>query len=395
MSLRVLVVGAGVGGLCLAQGLRRRRVEVDVYDRGTPEDWPLTGLLRVNRHGDAALSGCLPTELYDLYQATRDRFGASPAVFYDHHLNQLTSTDPGDGPARGWLVDRQVLRHILLAGLSDSVHFGRLVEGYEQGTDGIRLGFADGTTTTGDVLVAADGINSVIRRQMLPHFEVIDTGLRAIHGHVPLHDTQISDLPEPLLRNCQPVHGPHRCTLLLRPFQPYLPPKRAAAEFAPYARLPPLTGYLRWTLVLPMEWAGAGRLTEADTTALRQVALHATEGWHPAIRGILDASQPSSISAAPIRASMPMHQWSATAVTALGEAIHVAPTVGELPADLMVGAAALLTTVLSDVRDPASDLLPAIDWYEKWLRYQACDSVSRSLRDVVEWETRHSSLDGG
>ena len=34
-SLRVLVIGAGLGGLCLAQGLRKAGVEVAVYERDT------------------------------------------------------------------------------------------------------------------------------------------------------------------------------------------------------------------------------------------------------------------------------------------------------------------------------------------------------------------------
>ena len=32
-SLQVLVIGAGLGGLCLAQGLRKAGVEVEVYER--------------------------------------------------------------------------------------------------------------------------------------------------------------------------------------------------------------------------------------------------------------------------------------------------------------------------------------------------------------------------
>jgi 2-polyprenyl-6-methoxyphenol hydroxylase-like FAD-dependent oxidoreductase len=392
VSLRVLVVGAGIGGLCLAQGLRRRGVDVAVYERrASPEGWTSVGLSWVDAHGDAALSACLPSELYDLYQATRDRFGPSRRVFYDHHLNSLTAS-VDDPPVRGCLVDRQVLRHVLLAGLDDAVSFGQVASGYDLGAGGVRLRFADGAAVSGDVLVAADGINSMVRRALLPHFEVMDTGLRAIHGRAPLRDVWLNDLPEAFLRDCPPMHGPRRCSLLLRPFQPYVPPQRAAAEFAPYARLPPVPGYLMWTLVLPAESYPASGLTAAHEASLRIVALEATEGWHPGIRRILSASPPSSIFAAPVRASTPLSPWPVTAVTALADAVYVAPSFGEPCVDLGLGGAALLAGLLSDVREPATELLPAIDRYDRWLRYCSSQAVSRSMLDVIEWEARHASL---
>lgn len=398
MSLRVLVVGAGVGGLCLAQGLRRRAVTVTVFERADRSTaGSAGGLLRVDEQGEAALASCLPAELYDLYQATRDRRGASHPVFYDHHLNLVADPDrgPADPMLRGSLVDRRLLGRILLAGLGDSVRFGRAVERYEHAAGGVRLRFADGTTTTGDVLVAADGVSSVVRRQLLPQFEVVDTGLRALCGQLPLDERRLRELPAAFLRDGRPVLGPRRCSMLLRVFQPYLPPDRAAALLAPYADLPPLPGYLMWTLVLPAALypSPAGRLSTADPAALHRIAVDITAGWHPAIQRIVADCEPASVSAAPVRASMPVCRWPVGPVTVLGEAIHVVPSVGEYPVDQVLADAGLLARLLSRVRDAEFDLLPAIERYEEQLRRCGCAAVSRSLRDVVEREWAYPGVD--
>jgi 2-polyprenyl-6-methoxyphenol hydroxylase-like FAD-dependent oxidoreductase len=41
--MHVLIIGGGIGGLCLAQGLRRRGVSVAVYERDRTPDARLQG----------------------------------------------------------------------------------------------------------------------------------------------------------------------------------------------------------------------------------------------------------------------------------------------------------------------------------------------------------------
>jgi len=56
----------------------------------------------------------------------------------------------------------------------------------EHSDDTVTAHFADGSSVTGDVLVAADGANSAVRQQYLPHATVIDAGIIAIGGKVPV-----------------------------------------------------------------------------------------------------------------------------------------------------------------------------------------------------------------
>jgi 2-polyprenyl-6-methoxyphenol hydroxylase-like FAD-dependent oxidoreductase len=54
-----------------------------------------------------------------------------------------------------------------MSGIEDVVHFGHEVTGYRQDHRDIVLELSGGRTARGTVLVAADGINSAIRRQFL------------------------------------------------------------------------------------------------------------------------------------------------------------------------------------------------------------------------------------
>src|SRR5439155_17552575 len=76
-------------------------------------------------------------------------------------------------------VSRITLHQVLSAGLDTILHYGKEFERYEHNPDGtVTCFFADGTTATADLLVAADGANSRVRRQFLPHAGRVDTRIR-------------------------------------------------------------------------------------------------------------------------------------------------------------------------------------------------------------------------
>ena len=72
----------------------------------------------------------------------------------------VASADP---VARHRAASRITLRQLLLAELGN-VHFGKTFERYEQRDGRIIADFEDGTSAEGDVLVAADGGGSRVRR---------------------------------------------------------------------------------------------------------------------------------------------------------------------------------------------------------------------------------------
>ena len=70
-SPRVLVIGAGTGGLALAHGLVRAGIDVQVFERDAVRTDGLHGYrVGIDPDGSRALHALLPPELYDTFVAT-------------------------------------------------------------------------------------------------------------------------------------------------------------------------------------------------------------------------------------------------------------------------------------------------------------------------------------
>ena len=69
--MKVLIAGAGLGGLCLAHGLRQAGVGVQVLERRpTPADQPSSYGIHLNAHGLGALHACLPAANWEQLAAS-------------------------------------------------------------------------------------------------------------------------------------------------------------------------------------------------------------------------------------------------------------------------------------------------------------------------------------
>lgn len=180
MSQRIIIIGAGIGGLALANGLHSAGVDVEVHERNHACNEGLAGYgIHINADGARGLHECLPPDAWERF----DTVGV-PARdfirFHDEHMGRLAVVDhqaaTGSSPIlHRRAVGRLALRDTLLHGLPGEtsgrpiVHWDHAFTHYERLDDGrIRAHFADATNTTGDLLIAADGSNSRIRQQYLP-----------------------------------------------------------------------------------------------------------------------------------------------------------------------------------------------------------------------------------
>jgi 2-polyprenyl-6-methoxyphenol hydroxylase-like FAD-dependent oxidoreductase len=367
---RVVVIGAGLGGLCLAEGLHRAGLEVSVHERDASPAARRQGYrIHIGGVGATALAQCLPPESYRLFLGTAGRSGSQVTVA-SKRLRPLkviggAPAAPG-GPAPGAVsvaVNRLTLREIMLADLGDVVRFGAEFTGYVPEGAGVRVHFADGSSVFADVLVGADGVGSRVRAALLPAAAVRDTGARVIYGKVRLDAATHPLLPAPVHRGFMAVAGfPRPVGLALGLVEFAEPVAEAGARLGTV--LTPVEDYLMCAVTAPAKAFPVPDEVMAglDGEQLREVALRMTRRWHPDLRQLLARCDAAENFWLPIRVSEPVAGWPAGPVTVLGDAIHAMSPAGGSGANTALRDAALLSSRLSS---PRADLTQAVGGYEK------------------------------
>jgi 2-polyprenyl-6-methoxyphenol hydroxylase-like FAD-dependent oxidoreductase len=347
-GLHVLVIGAGLSGLCLAQGLAGAEVGVSVavYERDASPGFRSQGYrITLKHHGARALRDCLPPHLFELCAATALK-GATKLVVTDEQLRPrfqrpIRHAEPGGA---GFSVNRLTLREILLAGLDGVVRFGATLERFESapaGADGpVRACFADGATAAGDLLAGADGTWSAVRRQLLPGATVDELGW-VIYGRTPVTGELLDQTPAVLVDTFNRVTGPDGVTVSIATCRPREPAAQAAARLAPGVRLTDIPGYFSWTMPLR-----DSRRRDADPATLHQAAIETVAGFHPAVRRVIEHADVPATFALCVTSARPVTPWRSLAVTLLGDAIHtMSPGRGD-GANIALKDAALLASEL-------------------------------------------------
>jgi 2-polyprenyl-6-methoxyphenol hydroxylase-like FAD-dependent oxidoreductase len=369
--MRVLVIGAGLGGLCLAQGLRRAGIEVTVCERDSGIAARLQGYrIVLTESGLVALRASLSGRWFRLFEATIGNLAGERPVL-DPWLNRTG----GMTPRRGTAIDRQVLRHLLLTGLD--VHFGAELVSYRVRPDRrVEAAFSDGATRVAEVLVGADGISSSVRRTLTPQTAITDTGARCVIGRTPLTERFAALVP-----GFGTVVKSDRLNLLLGLMRFGMQPVEAAAALAPEVSLPYVGDYLRWVMMLP-----AGHPVAVGATRPAQdTVLELIQDWHPELWKLVEAADPDNSTLLSIRVVRPERHWAPGPVTLLGDAIHATAPSGGNGANTALHDANRLRQKLVEVAEGRTELLGAIADYEhEMLRYGA-EAVEHSLAMLPEF----------
>ena len=383
-SLNIMIVGAGTGGLCLAQGLRSDGTAAEVFERErTPADHQPGYRLSISATGSAALNRCLPPALFARLAASC----AAPSTavtFLDHELNRLLAIDlphaERDSLEAERPVSRTALRRILLEGLGDTVQFGKKFEFFEDGPDGTVVAhFADGSSARGDVLIGADGAGSRLRSQLLPHARRVETGIIAVGGKVALTPTSRSSVPAAILRGPTPILGPHGCFMFASAVQ-YNKTAGASAPTPPGSD--DLEQYVMWGFSARRAAFAAADLEQHSAEELKRAVLALMQDWHPALRLLVMTAEPSTVSAFTVKTSVPIPAWRTRNVTLLGDALHNMTPFRGIGANTALRDAASLRQALSAVRRGEKDLIPALAAYERDMIDYGFNAVRTSLADM-------------
>ena len=399
-SLRVIVIGAGTGGLALAHGLKQAGIDVTVHERDrTMREGQGGYRVGISPAGSRALKACVPSSVYDLFVATSAR---AP-----HYFNVLTEqlaevlclevAEPAANEMEGEKnVIRRTLRQVLLTGLEEQVCFGRRFVRYADNPDGsVTAHFADGTTATGDVLIGADGAGSPVRKQRLPHARHEDTGIVSVGGKLPMTTQSRALLSDKMFKGMSMIMAPRGFGAIIHSLE--FSPQRANAQFL--ARWPGFAGSISDDSIGWGLW-GARQNVPADPSTLGANELlclvqELTRNWHPNFRRLVQLTDPATLQSINVRTSVPLLPWESSNVTLLGDAVHTMTPGRGAGANTALRDAALLCKTLVAVQHGKMQLVPAIHQYEaEMLRYSS-EAVVASRKQMNANDPIHKPVAGG
>ena len=184
-TLRIAIVGGGIGGLATAAALRSSGHEVRVYEQadrfreigaGVTLHPNATRLLVKLGFGDALRKIGSPTAGVRLMTATGEPIE--------------TGAPRGGAPlsdaGQGYNVHRAEFLDVLVQVLTPSIfRLGHRCSDLVQDRDGVALTFENGARETCDLVIGADGIRSVVRLRLGLDVPATSEGVMAYRGMVP------------------------------------------------------------------------------------------------------------------------------------------------------------------------------------------------------------------
>ncbi|MFN0004400.1 MAG: FAD-dependent monooxygenase [Burkholderiaceae bacterium] len=297
-DLKVIVVGAGIGGLTAAAQLLKRGFFVRVFEQAS-------ALAEVGA-GIQSSSNAVKV-LYDLgLKDELDVFAVRPQAFeyrrYDtaelmHRIPLGKEHEQAFG-APYFHLHRADLHQLLAKTVhgmdADCITLNAKAQSYEESDHGVKLRMVDGRIIQGDVLIGADGIKSAIRTQILGQTPVSYTGDIAWRGIVP-----VEKLPKDIMQTVSTVW----CG----------PKKHAVMYYLRAGALMNFVGLVEHDQPEEESWTQKRPWKELKRDY---------EGWHPMIQTVIDAIDKDACYRYALNNRPPVINWSTQRATLLGDSAH-------------------------------------------------------------------------
>ncbi|KAE8150482.1 hypothetical protein BDV25DRAFT_154306 [Aspergillus avenaceus] len=175
-ELPVIIIGAGISGLILAQYLKSQGVPFQVFERDSAVDARSGGWGLTLHWALPALRQLLPDDLVARLPETyvnkeaAARGDAGRYQFFDLKSGDALYSVPSTERIR---VSRVRLRQLLTTGIE--VQWNKAMKDIESTPDAVTATFEDGTATTGRLLLSCDGSRSRSRQILYPNGHEMNT----------------------------------------------------------------------------------------------------------------------------------------------------------------------------------------------------------------------------
>jgi len=330
---KVLIIGAGIGGLTAAIALRQAGFQVEVFERASELKEIGAGIgLSANATRVLGHLGLL-LQLLDRGTAIKS------VVSYTARGRLLSNLPANLADVPTICLHRAELQQTLFSALpSACVHLGEQFVRLEMTSNGVIAHFASGRTASGDVLIGADGMRSRVRAQLIGDGEPVYRGYQCWRGvcNLPASEFLTETLGPGLRLGVVPIG------------------RRGTA----------------W-------WCTANEpeATSDGPDSAKAKLLHWLGNWHQPIPDVIRATDPTVIIKTGIYDRRPVKQWSTGCCTLLGDAAHpTTPNLGQ-GGCMAIEDSVVLARCLVQFSDPAV----ALRVYQK-LRHARTTQVTRMSR---------------
>ncbi|WP_409304078.1 FAD-dependent monooxygenase [Peribacillus sp. SCS-155] len=165
---KIAIIGGGIGGLCTGIALQQRGFDVAIYESANTFQ-PLGAGLGVGANALKALEKLNVKNIVMKHSKVLNKM-----VVFSNKGTPLTETDSLLASERygtdNVTIHRADLHHILRSALNpESIVLNKRCVDFKQDQNGVTVFFEDGDTIVADAVVAADGINSLFRRKLVPN----------------------------------------------------------------------------------------------------------------------------------------------------------------------------------------------------------------------------------
>lgn len=374
---RIAIIGAGLGGLCLAQGLKKNGLDCKIFEKDAAVNTRTQGYrIRVNEPGRKALQKCLPRNLYNLFidtcAASYRGMNVLTTTLESSRNELVESWSDGIREVPDLKPNRLTLREILLQGLQENISFGKELKSWtELENQEVELSFADGTKYIADLIIAADGVHSKIGSDYCKD-QKVNTGNITIYGRTFYSPEALKAISQELQKGTSVIiENQYSLIIDAMVFD-------SSKKEISWNLLSPVSNYFYWAFIGDPEAFG---ILQADFyhhsgDEIFPVIDLLINDWHPQLKALFNYADKKSLSITPIWSSLPKETWPSGNITALGDAVHTMSPAGGVGANTAFIDAALLTENIM-THDSIST---AIADYEDKMRKYSNQAVEISLQ---------------